>query len=386
MKNPNQNPKKILIAVGFQPYPTLFGGAVDVWERIIGLVSLGHVVDLVFSEKNFPSTDDLHSIENVVNKVYFVKRRNNWKQLFSNQPLQVLSRTGFSSVSFSSNYDLVIAEGEFCVSIIDNNSLVYDKLIIRIHNDESFYFDQLKKSATSIKEKVYYTLEAPKIKAYSKNVLAKADRLWYISSEEFHRSKHAKKSVFLPVPINDVFQKFNKSNNEKVLFVGSLFMPNNIFALDWYLQNVHDSFLHRDKYELVIVGAVKSEAEKQKIINKYAKFKKVTLHFNQMDLAPFYRQSKVFINPMFHGSGVKIKSIMALVNALPLVSTTVGAEGIGLTSDMFWIANNDESFLLALTEIFNSQQEFLESKVNEAQNFLKQNHYLTVLEHEINTL
>lgn len=51
---------------------------------------------------------------------------------------------------------------------------------------------------------------------------------------------------------------------------------------------------------------------------------------NQVQLEEVYNKATVFINPMFFGSGVKLKSINALVNGLLLVSTKVGTEGIGL--------------------------------------------------------
>lgn len=382
----NQNPKKVLIAIGFQPYPTLFGGAVDVWERIVGLVSLGHIVDIVFTEKSKPAINDLNWIQGIVNQVFFVQRNNSWKQLFSNQPLQVLSRAAFKNVSFDATYDFVILEGEFCAPIIDNPSLNYNKLIVRIHNDESYYFDQLKESVTSFKEKIYYSLEAPKIRTYSKRVLDQADRLWYISSDEFKRSKYSSKSIFLPVPINDEFIDFQSVHSNEVLFVGSLFMPNNIFALDWFLTQIHPELISRENYKFVVVGAVKSDEEKDRILKKYAKFQKVEFHFNEKNLSVFYKKAKVFVNPMFHGSGVKIKSVMALVNALPLVSTTVGAEGIGLTDDMFWKANDKQTFLEALIEIFELPENQLQNKVDAAQYFLKSNHYLKVLNCEMNSL
>ena len=75
----NTKHKRILIAVGFQPYPTLFGGAVDVWERVIGLKKLGHEVDMVFTEKVAPTEEDLKLMKQFVSNIYFVKRKNHWK-------------------------------------------------------------------------------------------------------------------------------------------------------------------------------------------------------------------------------------------------------------------------------------------------------------------
>lgn len=379
----NTKHKRILIAVGFQPYPTLFGGAVDVWERVIGLKKLGHEVDMVFTEKVAPTEEDLKLMKQFVSNIYFVKRKNHWKQLFSSLPLQVLSRDGFKKIQFTQTYDIVIAEGEFCAQVVQNSTLLYKSLVVRIHNNEAFYFSQLKKSVDSFLKKAYYTLEVPKIEKYTAKVLQKANRLWYISFDEYQQSLHADKAVFLPVPINENCVDHSPVSQNKVLFVGALFMPNNIFALDWYLSHVHPNFIDRKGYELVVVGAVKSKDEERNIINKYGSLPKVTLAFNQNDLEPFYAPTKAFINPMFHGSGVKIKSVMALVNGLPLVSTNVGIEGMGLTDQMFWRANTAKEFILQLTEIFESSEEHLKNRVHLAQQHLEHNHYLKVLEKEL---
>src|SRR5690606_27804442 len=133
----------------------------------------------------------------------FVKRKNHWKQLFSSLPLQVLSRDGFKKIQFTQTYDIVIAEGEFCAQVVQNSTLLYKSLVVRIHNNEDFYFSQFQKSVDNIIKKIYYTSEVHKIKIYTDKVLQKSDRLWYISFVEYQQSLHAYKAIFLPVPINE---------------------------------------------------------------------------------------------------------------------------------------------------------------------------------------
>jgi glycosyltransferase involved in cell wall biosynthesis len=48
-------------------------------------------------------------------------------------------------------------------------------------------------------------------------------------------------------------------------------------------------------------------------------------------VAPYLRQATVGVVPLLHGSGMRIKILEALACELPLVSTTLGAEGITLT-------------------------------------------------------
>ena len=85
---------------------------------------------------------------------------------------------------------------------------------------------------------------------------------------------------------------------------------------------------------------------------------------------------------MFHGSGVKVKSVNALVNGLPLVSTSVGAEGIGLTKEMYYPAQTAADFIQQITAVFNDKDAAIE-KTLKAQEYLKRNNYLDVLKKEL---
>lgn len=51
-------------------------------------------------------------------------------------------------------------------------------------------------------------------------------------------------------------------------------------------------------------------------------------------VAPYLRRARVGIVPLLHGSGTRFKILEALACALPLVSTTVGAEGIALVDNV----------------------------------------------------
>ena len=55
------------------------------------------------------------------------------------------------------------------------------------------------------------------------------------------------------------------------------------------------------------------------------------------DLALFYRDLRLVVNPVVRGTGLKIKSVEALAYGRPLVAYPVGLEGISCSSDLPWI-------------------------------------------------
>lgn len=378
--------KKMRIAVvsGFIPYPPVFGGAIDIWERIKGLHALGHTVDLIVTDKNNPTQAQLTEMALYTNCFFYARRQNKWQQLFFKLPLQMLSRKSLSSIQINKTYDLVILESEFCWPITLNKTINYKKCVVRVHNIEHHYFKSLGKSARTLKEKIYYKIEALKIKQFSTLIFNKVNKLWFISKDDLKRVNLPNKSVFIPFPINDAFISPEVKPEENVVFMGSLFMQNNIFGLDWYLQNVHPLLIKQlPKYHFYIIGSLKED--NPEIQKKYNNIPKVTFVVNTPCLKAFYQKASVFINPMFHGSGVKVKSVNALVNGLPLVSTAVGAEGIGLTNDMFFYAETTEEFTTQILNVFADYNTAIQ-KTLKAQVYLKQTNYLQILKNELNAL
>ena len=49
------------------------------------------------------------------------------------------------------------------------------------------------------------------------------------------------------------------------------------------------------------------------------------------DIAAYYRRAAVFVAPVLQGSGTRLKILEAMASGCPVVSTTIGAEGLGAT-------------------------------------------------------
>ena len=69
------------------------------------------------------------------------------------------------------------------------------------------------------------------------------------------------------------------------------------------------------------------------------------------DLEEEYAAAAVVAVPLHHGAGVKFKTIEALVRAVPVVSTPVGAEGIGDGSRYAGFTDNPSEFAEALLNV-----------------------------------
>jgi glycosyltransferase involved in cell wall biosynthesis len=72
------------------------------------------------------------------------------------------------------------------------------------------------------------------------------------------------------------------------------------------------------------------------------------------DLAPEYAQAGVVIVPLRAGSGTRIKILEAISHRRPVVSTTIGAEGLGLKhEEHILIADTPPEFAAASVRLMN---------------------------------
>ncbi|MGG8496013.1 glycosyltransferase family 4 protein [Tenacibaculum sp. TC6] len=382
----NQKQHKILIVCGFFPYPPMHGGMVDVWKRIEGIKELGHTIDLVYTAKEKPLEKDILFAKKYIRMLFEVSRKNRVIDIFSSKPLQVTSRSQFKNISIQKQYDFVILEGDYVGEFIKNTSVDYGKLIIRSHNNESIYFKNLSKSTSKIFRKIYYWLEHIKFRNYTKEIYSKANTIWFISKEDTskNRTLYKNKVIHLPPPFSLNEIKKQNLDTKKVLFVGSLFMDNNIEAILWYLKNIHNEILKYEKdYEFIIAGSLGNKT-KEVVKKSFNRYKNIQLYMNCESLDEIYEQASIFVNPMLHGAGVKIKSIQAAINGLPLVSTTIGVEGIGLQPDKdFLLANDRETFTLSVLKLLKEKNK-AQRMVDNAQQFLRDHHYIKLLKQELN--
>ncbi len=381
----------ILIVAADIPYPTIHGGRVDIYNRLISLKKANYTIDLAITYQEDLVVDDINHLKTLCNEIYTVKRSNTIKADFiSSMPWQIENRKSLKDIRFDKEYDIVFLEGDYVFLVLENKSLKYKKAILRVHNVEYKYFFNLALSALpNIKPFFYYVTDAIKFSYFSQLVLYKrVKNLAFISFDEYNYFKSFKEfnsyCLFPSIQKSDL-KPYKKDNSQTVLFIGSLFMPNNISAIKWYIKNVHNRIVMNNKnYKLLIAGSTKGK-DVSKLRELCDKYDNIELYTDVKDLEELYTQSSVFINPMFHGAGVKIKSINALVNGLPLVSTKVGAEGTGFINKKHVYITDDADeysrYILTLLE----DKKTAKGMVEEAQKYLMEHSDVITLLNNIHT-
>jgi glycosyltransferase involved in cell wall biosynthesis len=361
------NNNKWIIVAGDMPYPPNTGGRASVYNKIVALKKLGININLICTVRNEPEKKDVQHLKSIVSNLYIFKRDltvkniiHPWKpfQITSRQTvLKQLGRICDEYIKYRYLPSCVFAEGLYVADIaVALSKRLGIRCILRSHNLESKYFFELGKSAPLLK-KTYYLFEAAKLYLYERSVTKNFSLILSISEDEIPGLKElapASDVRWLPPFISIPDDKASREKEKTILFLAALQMPNNAFGLRWFVENVWKQ-IQKDspgKVRFLVVGRGPTEYVKRLCENN-----SIELHADVPDIAPYYDAASVVINPVFHGTGVNIKTIEAVVYGKPLVTTIKGIRGTGLDAKTHvLVADSPGEFQRAVLSIIDAPE------------------------------
>ncbi|MFP6746059.1 MAG: glycosyltransferase family 4 protein [Alphaproteobacteria bacterium] len=132
------------------------------------------------------------------------------------------------------------------------------------------------------------------------------------------------------------------SGKMNILFVGTMSYAPNIDAVQWFCLDILPRILDRaaTRCEVFIVGFRPSDE-----IRALADLASVTVTGGVDSVVPYYQDADIVIAPIRFGGGTRIKILEAMGMAKPVVSTTIGAEGIEIDPGRnILIADTEDAF------------------------------------------
>ncbi|MDO6407405.1 glycosyltransferase family 4 protein [Pantoea phytobeneficialis] len=357
---------KVLVVSGDCPYPANHGGRLDILQRIELLSKSGFDIELIITHKEDVDRKSKEYLSKLCSNVYYVKRLSFKKSIILSVltllPIQATSRYNLKAIKIKSKFDAVICESEYVYPILKNASLNTNKKLLRVHNNESVYYEGLFRDEKNPLKKLYYKIESLLFKVNESKINEKFTKLMFISSDEYAVNNKRGNSEWLPphMPAVKEFreEKFS-AKKANVLFVGNLFMPNNLKGIIWYLEEVHEKILSQSPdVVLTIAGNAKNGIDSD-LLKAISRFEdgKVSLIQSPTDqeLNDIYDQNCIFINPMLNGAGVKLKNLDAMRNSFCVITTTIGAEGTGvIDNEHVFIADDvacfERAVIMAISE------------------------------------
>ena len=136
-------------------------------------------------------------------------------------------------------------------------------------------------------------------------------------------------------------------NENQIVFVGGFSHEPNIDAAVYFCEDILPKIRKViPKARFIIVGS----NPPQQIINLVNNFITVTGYVPST--TPYLQKSRISVAPLRYGAGMKGKIGEAMAHGLPVVTTSIGAEGMGLTDrENIIVADSPETFSNAVVEL-----------------------------------
>jgi GT2 family glycosyltransferase len=200
--------------------------------------------------------------------------------------------------------------------------------------------------------------EAIRYRKLEGELAQQSDLVWSASGEDklvMQREVPGKRIEVVPTihELRDCGKPF--AEREGLLFIGNLAHRPNDDAVLFFMREVYPVLLRNlPNVHLDIIGPNPSAAIMAH--NSEA----VRIRGYVPDVEPYLRDARVFVAPLRFGAGIKGKVGEAMAHGIPVVTTSIGAEGFGLTHEVdVMIADDPESFASAIEQLY-SQQELWE--------------------------
>jgi GT2 family glycosyltransferase len=205
------------------------------------------------------------------------------------------------------------------------------------------------------------------------DLMKKVDVSYYYSQKEIDiiKSEYTGVNVkAIPINIYKNIQKnvvpFKKRND--LLFVGGFAHNPNIDAIQWLCNEIMPLVLK--KYPDIKLYVVGSNAP-QNVLDLASESIIIKGYVTDDELKSIYNFSRISVVPLRYGAGVKGKVVEAIYNQIPVITTSIGVEGI-LNAEMFLsIKDNSDDFANEIIDLYCNFEE-LEKKSEKSYQYIKE--------------
>jgi len=351
----------ILVVYPYIPYPIDRGTYQRVFHLLRALAR-DHTIDLIALSEKGERVEHRGVFESFCRKVVFVPFEHPpWPQLFPNRLLNSLPTTirhwllpqladAIGEMLDQNEYDMVHVCDIVMAQYFLKDHLEIPLSVDRSRVDLQFQEEQYAHMPKGIKSSLLYCEQAWKLRRFEYKV-ARRSAVQVVcgpDDKQFIRSE-VSENVPVQVVTNGVDLDYFSPNASEaardpaptVLYCGAMDYLPNVDALHWYFGEIHPR-LKKLVPDLQVLVVGKSPTEE---VQAYGSLPEVTVTGGVPDVRPWYRRAWAQIVPLRIGGGTRLKIPESMAMGTPVISTSIGAQGLNLVHGMdILLADTPELF------------------------------------------
>ncbi|MBO7501943.1 MAG: glycosyltransferase family 1 protein [Paludibacteraceae bacterium] len=290
------------------PYPPAYGGAIDVYYRIRALSEEGvNIILHCFYKGNLTPSAQL---EELCEHVYYYPRKTSFVQQLSLLPYGVTSREHPDLLPrLMQDEAPILFEGLVSCALMAHPSLRNRRKYFRECNVEHHYYHALGKATPSFVRKVFYHLEAERLRLFERKLLYAQGIFALAHQDEAYFKQHYPSVPTTYIPCFHGHEQVStprEPTTPYILYHGNLSVAENHRVAAYIATHLAD----RLPYRIIIAGYHPSPAL-QHIIAQHPNMQLVSSP-DQNTMEQLIQDAKVHLLLTFQSTGIKLKLLNVL--------------------------------------------------------------------------
>ena len=234
-----------------------------------------------------------------------------------------------------------------------------EKALLFQHNVESLIWQRLHDQAGGIR-RAYFGSQWRRMQRFEREICARFDGVVGVSEDDcaILRREFGLHNVLGAVPTGVDVAYFQPSTAprkaQSLVFLGSMDWMPNVDGVRWFAEEILPRVQRRfPATTLSIVGRNPTEAVRLLASERAG----IRVTGTVPDVRPHLAAGEVMIVPLRIGGGTRIKIYEGMATGIPVVSTSIGAEGLASTpNENILLADAPEEFAVAVCRLLESQE------------------------------
>lgn len=210
-----------------------------------------------------------------------------------------------------------------------------------------------------------------------KAILPRMDVVTYFSTVETDKIREMKLDIremdTVPLYVYDTMPDatYNAATRHDIMFIGGYNHKPNVDAANWLINEIMPRvWAKKPDIKLHLIGS-KMPTELQNTAKQYPNII-IDGFVTDEQLCKIYAGVKMSVIPLRFGAGIKGKIIDSIYNKVPVITTSIGAEGINAPGDFLTVVNTAEDIANAIIEMYDNNKKL--QKISDASaDFIKNN-------------
>ncbi len=357
---------RVLLLTQVLPYPLDSGPKVKTYH-VLKYLAEQHAVTLVSFVRDSDKPESIQHLATLCERVITVpierskiedlrflgqsmRTNDPWMMLRDERPAM---RQVLADLAAETDFDVVHADqtnmGQYALPFANSRK------VLDLHNALWMLYKRLAET-TPVTDPMKYILmrDWPLLKQYEGELCCQFDAVSVVTEEDRELLQQAGAQddmIVMPIAIDTQEQALitRRPAGPHIVHIGTMYWQPNINGINWFLEDVYPQIKSQvADVRCTLIGSRPPES----IIQRSQNDRTLTVTGYVDDPLPFIEDSSMMVVPLQAGGGMRVKILNALSQGIPMVSTSVGCEGIRVIHERdILIADTPTAFAAACVRL-----------------------------------